>query len=317
VNRFPPEGAGPVRPPAPTRREILDGLSDELSAAGIETGRHEAERLVAHALGISRSELILAPGTRVEPEEAGRIADLVRRRLAGVPLQHLEGTVAFRDLVLLCDDRALVPRPETEQLVQEVVDWASGSSSISEGVRRVVRPVARPPVGTGLDIGTGSGAIALALLQEGVVDRAVAVDISSRALDLARENARRLGLEERVEFRHVSASPWEGVAASEAFDLIVSNPPYIAEGEIDSLAPEVRDHDPREALSGGGDGLDVVRQIAVGARAHLRSGGALFVEIGAGQGAVVKGLLEDAGGWAAVRVREDLAGRERFVLAIA
>ena len=315
MNRRPPDGAGPVRLPAPTRREILDGLSEELASAGIEPGRRDAERLVAHALGISRSELILEPGTRIEPEDAGRIADLARRRLAGVPLQHLEGTVAFRDLVLLCDDRALVPRPETEQLVQEVVDWAS-KPGISEGVRRVVRPT-RSPVGIALDIGTGSGAIALSLLQEGVVDRAVAVDISGRALEQARENARRLGLDDRIEFRRVSESPWEGVEASEAFDLIVSNPPYIAEREIDSLAPEVRDHDPREALSGGEDGLDVVRQVVLGARAHLRSGGGLFLETGAGQAAVVRGLLEDAGGWVAVRVREDLAGRERFVIALA
>jgi release factor glutamine methyltransferase len=232
-----------------------------------------------------------------------------------VPLQHLEGTVAFRDLVLACDERALVPRPETEQLVQEVVDWVEGGGA-SGGVRRVVRPPDRLRIGVALDIGTGSGAIALSLLHEGVADRVVAVDISGRALELAAENARRLDLQDRIELRRVSASPWDALEASDAFDLIVSNPPYIADGEIDSLAAEVRDHDPREALSGGRDGLDVVREIARGARVRLRPGGGLFLEIGAGQGAGVKKLLEDAGGWQSVQVREDLSGRERFVVAL-
>jgi release factor glutamine methyltransferase len=177
------EGGPTRRLPGPSRREVIEGLAVELETAGIDGGRHEAERVLAHALGVTRSDLLLHPDRLVGPEEAGRIASISRRRISGVPLQHIEGTVAFRDLVLLCDGRALVPRPETEQLVQQVVDWASGTAS-SGGVRRVnrPRPGAEPPLNDILDIGTGSGAIALSLIQECLAARAIAVDISARAL---------------------------------------------------------------------------------------------------------------------------------------
>ena len=297
---------------------MIEGLTAELEAGGIPGARHEAERLLSHVLGVSRSELLLRAESPVGPEDAGRIAAVSGRRLSGVPLQHIEGTVAFRDLVLLCDGRALVPRPETEQLVQRVVEWASGSGS-TNGVRRVGRPVRStppaPPLSAALDIGTGGGAIALSLLQEGVVSRAVAVDVSRSALEQARQNATRAGLEERIDFREVAASPWEVVGPDETFDVIVSNPPYIADEEVETLPTEVRDHDPRVALSGGTDGLDLVREIAAGAPSHIRSGGGLFLEVGAGQGERVLGLLEDSGSWSTVRIVTDLSGRGRFVIA--
>lgn len=302
------------RLPAPSRREILDGLSRELAAAGIEGARQEAERLLALVFGISRSELLLALDIDVDPKEAGRIASASRRRLTGVPLQHIEGTVEFRELVLACDDRALVPRPETEQLVQEVVDWASGAAA-EHGVRKVRRRAQRPPIESALDIGTGSGAIGLSLLREGIAERVVAVDISSRALEQAAENASRLGLADRIDLRWVRSSPWSALDSSQKFGLVVSNPPYVADGELDSLPAEVQ-HDPRVALSGGADGLDVVREIVRHAPARLRAGGGLFLEIGAGQAAEVRRLLHAAGGWSSVTVRRDLAGRERFVRAL-
>ena len=313
-----PHDEGPIRRlPGPSRREVIEGLAAELEAGGIEGARHEAERVVAHVVGVSRTDLLLHANRVVLPEEAGQIATISRRRLSGVPLQHIEGTVAFRDLVLVCDGRALVPRPETEQLVQGVVDWTR-STEASRGVRRVVRrkETAQPPLQVALDIGTGSGAIALSLLQEGVVSRAVAVDISIPALDQAAENASALGLNERVEFRHTGDSPWDVIGPEETFDVIVSNPPYVEDSVVPTLATEVREHDPREALAGGVDGLDLVREIAAGASSHLRPGGGLFLEVGAEQGEAVRRLLEQDSCWATVRVNPDLAGRERFVVAL-
>ena len=314
-----PRDAGPIRRlPGPSRSEVIEGLAAELETGGIEGARHEAERLVAHVLGVSRTDLLLNADLVVQPEEAGRIATIAHRRLSGVPLQHIEGTVAFRDLVLVCDGRALVPRPETEQLVQLVVDWARGAEA-SGGVRRVVRPeeTTRPRLDVALDIGTGSGAIALSLLQEDIVGRAVAVDVSARALDQAAENASSLGLEERMGLRQTGASPWDVIEPGETFDVIVSNPPYIEDSAVSTLPTEVRDHDPLEALAGGVDGLDVVRRIVESASAHLRPGGGLFLEVGADQGHGVRRLLEQDSSWKTVRVAPDLAGRERFVVALA
>jgi len=210
-----------------------------------------------------------------------------------------------------------VPRPETEQLVQRVVDWAF-SRETKDGVRRVRRSATAlsPALDNALDIGTGSGAIALSLIHEGVADRAVAVDISSVALEQARQNALRAGLEQRVDFRRVAASPWDVIGSEETFDVIVSNPPYIADGELETLAPEVRDHDPRIALAGGVDGLDLVREIGGRAMRHLRPGGGLFLEVGDGQTERVRGLLEDKGSWRTVEALPDLAGRGRFVIAL-
>ena len=318
MNHPVPYDEGPIRRlPGPSRREVIDGLTAELDAGGVEGARYEAERVVAHVLGLSRTDLLLNANLVVVPEEAGRIASISRRRLSGVPLQHIEGTVAFRDLVLVCDGRALVPRPETEQLVQAVLDWARGTAA-SGGVRRVVRrdDPSQPRLEVALDIGTGSGAIALSLLQEDIVSRAVALDVSQPALDQAAQNASTLGLDERIEFRKTGTSPWEAIGPDETFDLIVSNPPYVEDSVIATLPTEVRDHDPREALAGGVDGLDVVRQIVAGAPAHIRAGGGLFLEVGADQGENVRRLLEQGPSWKTVCVTPDLAGRERFVVAL-
>ena len=314
-----PRDEGPIRRlPGPSRSEVIEGLAAELQTGGIEGARHEAERLVAHVLGVSRTDLLLHANLVIQPEEAGDIATIAHRRLSGVPLQHIEGTVAFRDLVLVCDGRALVPRPETEQLVELIVDWARGAGA-SGGVRRVVRreEMSQPRLDVALDIGTGSGAIALSLLQEGIVSRAVAIDVSARALDQAGENARSLGLDERVDFRLTGQSPWEVIESGETFDLIVSNPPYVEDSVVPTLPTEVRDHDPREALAGGVDGLDVVRRIVASASAHLRPGGGLFLEVGADHGEAARRLLEQESSWDEVLVTPDLAGRERFVVALA
>lgn len=329
----PPGGAGRDLPgarraPGPTRREAVAGLRRELDGAGAGSPAAEAERLVAHALGLGRAELALAGDEPLTPEEAGRIARAAARRMAGEPLQHIEGTVEFRELVLVADPRALIPRPETEQLVERLARWArdraprpaSREEAADErgGLVRARRPGrarAAPPLESVLDIGTGSGAIALSLVAEGIARRVVAVDISQEALSQAAENRARARLDgERVELRLAGRPVWTAVGPGERFDAIVSNPPYVSDAELPGLGPEVREHEPRVALAGGAEGLEVVREIVGRAREHLEPGGALFLEIGEGQGAKTRALLEREG-WGRVALFEDLAGRDRFVQA--
>ncbi len=306
-----------VPPPAPSRREVLEGLTKELTVGGVEAPRQEAERLLAYVLGETRGSLLLCLDTPVEPSEAGQVATLVGRRLAGVPLQHLEGTVAFRDLILLCDHRALIPRPETEQLVEQVAAWAAGRD-VRAGVRIVRRPKrSAARLGCALDIGTGSGAIALSLVGEGIVRRAVGLDMAPEALEQATENRGLAGLEDSVEFRAVDRFAWDAVPPAERYDVIVSNPPYVSDAELADLPREVLAHEPRLALTGGSDGLDVVREIAHGARRHLRPAGGLFLEIGSAQGSAVQDILLSSGPWNIVEVRPDLAGHDRFAVALA
>lgn len=285
------------RPAGPTRREILDGVRRELELAGIESFGPEAERVVASALGLSRSDLTTEGATRVDPSEAVAVARAVGRRLAGEPLQHIEGSVEFRTVRLVSDRRALIPRPETEQLLDRVRTWASGR-----------------PVRTALDVGTGSGAIALAMLAEGIAEHVVGLDISAEALSLAGENAGALTTD-GFEPRACGPEIWSAVEAGERFDLIVSNPPYVTTAEWAALDPTVRDHEPRVALDGGADGLDVIRRLAAGAAAALAEGGALFIEIGAAQGDAVRAILEAEPGLTDVRIDRDLTDRTRFAQA--
>lgn len=306
---------------APSRRAVLEGIAAELDDAGVESARLEAERLVCHALGIARSELALDLDKPLEGREARELGRSVARRLAGEPLQHIEGETDFRDLTLRADRRALIPRPETEQLVELVARWAQTRNlrKAGAGVRLVTRPAeseSRPTVHAALDVGTGSGAIALSLVQEGIAERALGLDASAAALEQARENRARVGLEDSVELRRVQESIWQTLAPAESFDVIVSNPPYIPGPEIPDLPREVGRHEPCLALDGGRDGLDVIREVIVGARARLRPGGALFLEVGEGQAAAVRALLLRHGPWRTVTIHRDLAARERFVAAL-
>lgn len=315
-------GKGPVgmkRMPAPTRGEAVHGVARELAAAdddvGVDDPRLEAERLVCHVTGTERAELARTEDEPLTPEEAGRLAGAVRRRLRGEPLQHIEGTVEFRELVLLADRRALIPRPETEQLVGRVKRWAEARRGGE--VRSVSRTGGReePLLRDALDVGTGSGAIALSLVVEGIARRAVGLDVSSRALLQAAAN--RAGAEltdEEVEFRVAARPVWNAVGREERFDVVVSNPPYLTDEELEELPAQIAEYEPREALAGGEDGLDVIREIAEKAGAYLRPGGALFLEIGAHQGEAVRGLLEEHG-WGEVEVERDWSGRDRFVRA--
>lgn len=287
--------------PAATPRplELTRLAAEHLDAKGVEDGRLDAELLLAHVLGVRRLDLYLQFERPLTDEEVAEYREAVRRRARREPLQYITGEAAFRELVLRVDPRVLIPRPETEVLVGEVLDWA--------------RPAAVAGL-LALDIGTGSGAIALSLLREGPFAAVVATDVSAGALDVAAANASALGLAERLDLR--SGSVWAPVGDAERFDVIVANPPYVMDSAGATLMPEVRDHEPAGALYGGADGLEVVREIVAGARSHLRPGGLLALEIDPGQASTVTGLAS-AAGLTAPRVVVDLAGRERVVLAVA
>lgn len=257
-----------------------------------ENGRLEAELLLAAVLGVKRLDLYLHPERPVTPPELESYRRLIRRRLQHEPLQYITGEVAFRKLSLAVDARALIPRPETEVLVGEVLGWALSREHPSA-----------------LDVGTGTGAIALSLAHEGAFGAIVATDVSADALDLARSNAVRAGVEERVEFR--LGALYEPVAGMR-FDVVVSNPPYIAEAEAASLDPEVRDHEPHAALFAG-DGMAVIAPLVRGAGSVLAPGGLLALEVGLGQAEAVTGAMRRAG-LEDVRIVADLTGRPRVVL---
>ena len=269
--------------------------AEYLKNKGVETGRLDAEWLLAAALGVDRLQLYLKYDRPLSSEEREAFKPLLRRRAGREPLQYIIGRTGFRELELKTDPRVLIPRPETEVLVQEVLDWAStGAESV-------------------WDMGTGAGAVALSLAAEGTWTRLVATDVSPEALSVAADNAERYDLGGHVEFRE--GSLFEPLEEGERFDVIVSNPPYIAEGEKGELQPEVRDWEPPEALFAGEDGLDVIRQLVAGAPKHLLSGGLLALECGLGQAEGIAADVQAMGAFGAVRIRADLTGRPRFVTA--
>ncbi|MGK7312153.1 MAG: peptide chain release factor N(5)-glutamine methyltransferase [Candidatus Longimicrobiales bacterium M2_2A_002] len=292
--------ASPPRPLDLTRL-----AAGHLAEKGIEEARLDAELLLAHVLGIRRLDLYLQFERPLEPDEVDAYREAVRRRAAREPLQYITGEAAFRELTLAVDPRVLIPRPETEVLVEEVLEFGRG---VGEGEGEATASRA-----TILDIGTGSGAIVLSLLHEGPFERAVATDASEGALEVAAANAGRAGLADRVELRH--GSLWEPIGDGEEFRVIVSNPPYVADADRSTLEPEVGDHEPDAALFAGEDGLEVIRSIVAGAPAHLSRGGLLAVEVGLGQAGEVAALFR-AAGFAAPRIAADLAGRERIVSAV-
>lgn len=248
-----------------------------------------------------RLDLYLQHDRPVGPVELERYRDAVRRRLRREPLQYILGTVSFRHLELMVDARVLIPRPETEVLVGAVLDWTAERERDGRAFTTVV------------DIGTGSGAIALSLAAEGGFERVVATDVSQDALTVAAENAARCGLADRVEFR--LGSLFETVLPDERFGVVVSNPPYVAEADRHTLAEEVREHEPGLALFAGAGGLDVVQELIASAPAWLEAGGLLALEIGLGQADRVLELVRRRREFAGERIVQDLTGRPRFLLA--
>ncbi|MGH6790601.1 MAG: peptide chain release factor N(5)-glutamine methyltransferase [Pseudolabrys sp.] len=280
-----------------TAAQACQMLADIFRARGFDTPDLDARILVAHALMIDRAKLAANGDRELEPRETNAIQARAARRLAHEPVARIVGHKEFWSLDLYVGPAVLVPRPDTETVVEAalaVIDAA--------GARKAPLKL--------LDIGTGSGAILLALLSELPNASGTGSDVSTQALDIARDNATRLGFAKRCAF--VAADG--GGALSGPFDVIVSNPPYVSRSEIASLAPEVREHDPLIALDGGADGLDGYRMIASDARRLLGAAGHLVVELGAGQETAVSALLTQAG----LRVsatRKDVAGTVRALIA--
>jgi release factor glutamine methyltransferase len=282
-----------------------------LEQAGIETARLDAECLVAAGLGCPRWHLILEPNRRLSPEEFSRILRLLQRRERREPLAYVLGVREFWSLPMAVSAGVLVPRPETETLVEAAL--AAWGEMRAES--REARGERREAGSTIVELCTGSGAVAIALAKELPAARVLATDLSWRALRVARANAARHGVAERIEF--LRGDLWRAVngqAPAGSVDLVVANPPYIRSPELETLMPEVQ-WEPRLALDGGADGLRVLRKIVASSPDRIRPGGVLLLEIGADQAEAVGALLAASGRFEPARLRPDLAGRPRVVVA--
>jgi release factor glutamine methyltransferase len=270
-------------------------VRDEFRAVDFETPELDARLLAEAAFGLDKLNLSLEERKGAAPEGAARLRALAARRLAGEPVARLLGHKEFYGLDFELSAATLVPRPETEL----VVDLGL----------RAVKDMAAPVL---LDLGTGSGCIAIALLVHLPGARAIATELSGEALEMARRNAGRLGVGDRLDLRQGSwCAP---LAPNESFDLVVANPPYVETEIIPQLPVEVSTYDPVLALDGGEDGLAAYRAIAEGLQGRLRLGGSLVVEIGSEQGIEVGALLTTAG-FGGIDIRKDLAGLDRVVVA--
>jgi release factor glutamine methyltransferase len=270
-------------------REAIRWATGRLGAAGIEAPRREAVRLWSWVAGVEPARLAYDPDRLADSLARARFREAVARRERGMPAEYAVGSAGFRRLTLRADPRALIPRPETEGLVD--------------------RALALMPSGRALDLGTGSGCVALSLRHEGAYDAIVGVDASGEALALARENA--AATRRPVEWVQ---GDWCAPLAGGRFDLVVSNPPYLTTAEVEGGDPAVIGWEPHRALDGGADGLAAIRRIVREAPAVVRRGGVLVMEVDANRAAAAARLAE-AAGWAAVRVTQDLFGRDRYVSA--
>jgi len=270
---------------------MVTWMAEDFSRRGIESARLDADLLVAHALGVPRVNLYLDLDRPLVAEELASIRGLVPRRRAREPIAYILGQREFYGRPYQVSPAVLVPRPETELLVERAL------ASV-------------PDDGRVLDLCTGSGCVAVTLACERERLLVVATDVSRDAAAVARRNSADHEVTERVDVR--VGDLYAPVESEAPFDAILANPPYVTEGELEELAADVRDHEPHLALLAGGDGLDVIRKIIEGAASHLVPGGYLALEVGAGQGGVVAGLLREAG-YVDVEVRPDLAGIGRVV----
>jgi release factor glutamine methyltransferase len=274
--------------------EVVKKTSEFFASKALESPRLNAELIVGHALGLARMRLYLEFERPVTDAELATIRELVRRRGRREPLQYVLGSAEFMGMRLKTDRRALIPRPETELFVETVL----GRCAV-------------PPAGV-LDLGTGSGAIALALARSFPEARVTASDASAEALALAAENAASTGLAARVEF--VESNWFEGLPSGVSYDLIVSNPPYLSEAEAASAAPEVREHEPARALVSGAEGFADIAAIIAGSANALAPSGMLALETGIGHHALAAAAARDAG-YGRTESLKDLTGRDRFFLA--
>lgn len=281
----------------PAPRNVDEALSwgrRYLAGAGLEGAALDAHLLLGHSLGLTKEQVVVRSGDRLEGDGFHRYRLALEERARRIPLAHITGSREFWSLPLRVDSRVLVPRPETEDVVEAALE----------------RLPARCRV---LDVGTGSGCITAALASSVKEGEFLALDISGDALGVARENVRRLGLERQVSL--LRSDLFGGLRRGGDFDAVLSNPPYIPTGELAGLQPEVGSWEPEVALDGGRDGLDLIRRLVGEAHGYLRSGGFLAVEVGAGQDGTVSELMAACGKYGNPEVRSDLAGIGRVVVA--
>ncbi len=276
--------------------EAIQKSTEFLSQKKVESPRLQTELLLAHLLGLPRMELYLNFNRVLTAAETDALRELIKRRGRCEPLQHITGSTFFCGHEIAVNRHVLIPRPETELLAE--LGW------------QFLSTINHQP--TALDFGTGSGCIAIALAAKWPPAQIFATDISVDALALAKENAARNKVAERIQF--LQGDGFAALSAGTQFDLIVSNPPYIPSSEIETLAPEVRDFDPRLALDGGADGLFFYRKFAPEAKAFLKPGGKIMVEFGDGQADAIKKIFADEK-WIVEAVKEDYSQRARILIA--
>ncbi|MEO7095229.1 MAG: peptide chain release factor N(5)-glutamine methyltransferase, partial [Polyangiales bacterium] len=293
------EEAHPAKEAAPrvwTVKELVAWMTDDLRKRGIESARIDSELIVAHVLQVDRIKILLSAERELSADELERIRALLKRRRTFEPIAYLRGEREFYGHRFLVDGRVLVPRPDTETLVEVALK----------------RLIGRELSGRVLDLCTGSGCVAISLKLERPTITVDAVDVSRDALAVARDNAQRLGAVWNVSFAEGDLfTP----LPSRPYDLVTANPPYIASAEVPTLQRDVADHEPRLALDGGDDGLAIVRRIVDEAPRWLRAGGALAMEVGAGQADEVRALFASRD-FSDVRVARDYGGIDRVVSGI-
>jgi release factor glutamine methyltransferase len=279
--------------------EVIQRSAEFLSKKGVESPRLQVELLLAHLLQMPRMKLYLNFERLLTEPELEKLRDFVKRRANREPLQHIIGSTNFCGLDFLVNKSVSIPRPETEILAERAWNF------LQQRAKEKARPVA-------LDFGTGSGCLAVMLAKKCPAAKIHALDISSDALDVARENAMRHKAAEQIEFHQ--GNGFAALPAKIEFDLIVANPPYIASNEISTLEPEVRDHDPRLALDGGADGLEFYRLLAKESRNWLAADGYLMSEFGEGQAELIRKIFEEQK-WIVEAIEHDYTQRLRFLIA--
>lgn len=303
THRFPKRrGEGPPPPPPEPSEDrwtigrLLTWTTDFLTKKGAESPRLDAEVLLAQALGCKRVELYTRYEHDVAEKDRAVFREFVRKRAEGMPVAYLVGRKEFFSLTLTVSKDVLIPRPDTETIVVEFLGLFKARSQVRA-----------------VDVGTGSGAIALACLSRHDSARFLATDLSEKALAVAKANAQRLGLDERISFHQ--GDLLEALDDPDSFDAVLSNPPYIASAEIDSLEPGVRDYEPRLALDGGADGLRVVTRLIDQAANRLKPGGHLLLEIGSAQETTVRDLIAERPDFELAPTVKDAANHPRVVRA--
>ncbi len=321
--------------------KLIRWTSGYFEKAGIPNPRLDAELLLTHLLKCNRIDLYTRHEAIFKEKHLADFKELIRRRVQREPLQYITGETGFYGLKFRVTPEVLIPRPETELLAEEALRiWqgclsedprrklSQGRPSAASGAGRTEgagggEPTAGSVEGAGdkhpcqiLDIGTGSGCIAITLAKHLSGARIVATDISKETLEIARENAKRHEVIDRIEFILADIAPWKRFTAEgRSFNLIVSNPPYIATGEFPSLQPEVRDFEPRRALDGGEDGLRIIRQILAETPPFLKEGGLLLMEIGEDQGPAIRNHMQSDTKIHLKEILKDLSGHDRILVA--